>query len=87
MSTKPVAVYSRVSTADQDHAAQESVIQQWLDSSGIDSAKVEWYRDTESGDRMSRDEMKRLEKDIFAGKVKTVVCYKLDRLSATCWTG
>ena len=84
---KPVAIYVRVSSDDQTHAAQEEIINKWLESSGFDPARIEWYRDVESGKVFRREGMDRLEKDIFDGKVKTLVVYKLDRISRNMLDG
>jgi len=40
-----------------------------------------WYEDKESGKILKRPAFDRLQRDIFDGKVKAVVCWKLDRLS------
>jgi DNA invertase Pin-like site-specific DNA recombinase len=37
--------------------------------------------DTETGTRLQRPEFDHLQRDIFVGKVKTVIIWKLDRLS------
>jgi DNA invertase Pin-like site-specific DNA recombinase len=76
-----VACYVRVSTRHQKDDGQRAEIQKWLDANGIDPKKVEWYADKESGTTMKRPEFDRLLADIFHGKVKTVVLWKLDRLS------
>jgi DNA invertase Pin-like site-specific DNA recombinase len=76
-----VACYVRVSTRRQNDDGQRAEIQKWLDANGIDPKKVTWYADKESGTTMKRPEFDRLQADIFHGKVKTVVLWKLDRLS------
>lgn len=78
---KPTAVYVRVSTRDQRHDSQKDAIGTWLERNGYDPSMVEWYTDSESGRTMRRPEFERLQKDIFAGKVRTVVVYKVDRLA------
>ncbi len=78
---KPIAAYIRVSTKDQNNAGQKEVVLNWLIANGIDLASVEWYEDVECGQKFSRKGLDRLEADIFAGKVKTVVVYKIDRLA------
>lgn len=79
--TMTVACYVRVSTRRQNDDGQRAELQKWLDASGIDPMKVEWYCDKESGTTLKRPEFDRLQADIFHGKVKTVVLWKLDRLS------
>lgn len=76
-----VAAYIRVSTRRQNDDGQRAEVKKWLDNNGIDPAKVEWYCDKESGTTLKRPEFDRLQADIFHGKVKTVVLWKLDRLS------
>lgn len=76
-----IGAYLRVSSADQKHDSQRAEIQKYLKSNGIALKQVEWYADTETGTRLQRPEFDRLQGDIFAGKVKTVIIWKLDRLS------
>ena len=76
-----IACYCRVSTRQQKTDSQESEIKKWLEGNGIDLAQVEWYLDHETGKTLSRPEFSRLQKDIFNGQVKTVIVWKLDRLS------
>lgn len=82
-----VGCYVRVSTRHQKDDGQRAEIQKWLDASGIDPNKVEWYADKESGTSMKRPEFDRLQADIFHGKVKTVVLWKLDCLSRRLMDG
>ena len=79
--TVTVACYVRVSTRHQKDDGQRAEIQKWLDGNGIDPKQVGWYADKETGTTLKRPEFDRLQRDIFAGKVKTVVLWKLDRLS------
>lgn len=76
-----IGAYLRVSSADQKHDSQRAEIQKYIATNGISPKQVEWYADTETGTRMKRPEFDRLQADIFAGKVKTVIVWKLDRLS------
>lgn len=76
-----IAVYVRVSTIRQRDDSQRNEIAKWLELNGIDPAQVTWYSDKESGTTLKRPEFDRLQKDVFAGRVKTVVLWKLDRLS------
>lgn len=75
------AVLLRVSALDQKHDSQREVIQDWLVGQGLDPEAVRWYVEKESGRKMSREALDRLRADIFAGRVKTVVVYKVDRLA------
>ena len=76
-----VAVYVRVSTSEQDSglASQKQAIEQYLKGHGITDAT--WYEDRISGAKDRRPGLDRLQKDIFSGKVKCVIVWKLDRLS------
>lgn len=76
-----IGAYLRVSSADQKHDSQRTEIQRYLKNNGISASQVEWYADTETGTRIQRPGFDRLQADIFAGKVKTVILWKLDRLS------
>jgi DNA invertase Pin-like site-specific DNA recombinase len=76
-----VAAYVRVSSRYQKTDSQEAEIKKWLDGNGIPGDQVQWYRDTETGKTLDRPAFQRLQKDIFIGKVKTVIVWKLDRLS------
>src|SRR5882762_2798658 len=75
------AAYLRVSSADQKHDSQRSEIRSYLRNNDVPLSRVVWYEDTETGTQMKRPEFERLQADIFAGKVKTVIVWKLDRLS------
>ena len=74
-----IAAYVRVSTKDQNPDLQREEISSWAKANGI--KKVTWYEDRISGDKSSRPRLDTLRKDIFAGKVKTVILWKLDRLA------
>lgn len=79
------AVYVRVSTAGQNEAGQRREIQRWLTGNGL--LDVIWFIDKESGDTLARPAFEKLQRDIFDGKVKTVVVWKLDRLSRSLKDG
>lgn len=82
---KDIACYLRVSTSGQNEAGQRHEIERWL--SGYGWTGVSWYVDTASGDDLNRPEMDRLQADIFAGAISTVIVWKLDRLSRTIRDG
>lgn len=75
------AVYTRVSTKKQNDDAQTNAIEKWLASNDYDADSVEWYSDQESGGHTDRAALDALQADIFSGKVKTVIVWKLDRLA------
>jgi DNA invertase Pin-like site-specific DNA recombinase len=74
-------VYLRVSSDDQRNDSQRDRIEDWCRREGIDVDGLEWYEDVESGRTMDRREFDRLRNDIARGKCRTVVVYKLDRIS------
>lgn len=78
---KPVAIYLRVSTSDQSHDSQRHEVDRWLVAQGIDPARCEWYVDTESGRTLDRPEFARMGADVERGRRKTIVVYRLDRIS------
>jgi DNA invertase Pin-like site-specific DNA recombinase len=79
------AVYVRVSTVGQKEASQRLEIDRWLHGHGIKA--VEYYVDKRTGDNLKRPAFEKLQAAIFAGEVKTVVVYKLDRLSRSLQDG
>lgn len=76
-----IGCYARVSSRHQKADSQVSEINKWLKAQGHDENQVRWYVDKETGKTLQRAEFERMQKDIFAGNVKTVVIWKLDRLS------
>jgi DNA invertase Pin-like site-specific DNA recombinase len=77
-----IAVYLRVSTRRQDTRSQEPDLQRWVEAFA-DGTPVVWYSDKASGKTMDRPGWNRLEADIEAGRVTTVVVWRLDRLGRT----
>ena len=77
-----IAVYVRVSTRKQDTKSQEPDLRRWADTYS-DNAPVMWYRDKATGRTMDRPGWKHLEADLTAGKISTLVCWRLDRLGRT----
>lgn len=78
---KTIACYVRVSTKDQNLVNQERELKKWLRDNGIELERVEWYRDQVSGKNLDRPAMDRLRRDVDEGRIKTVVVWKLDRVS------
>lgn len=76
-----IAAYCRVSTVRQKADSQINEIAKWLKANGYDEGKIEWYIDKETGKTLKRPEFQRLQREIFSGKVKIVVVWKLDRIS------
>ncbi len=77
---KVIAAYLRVSTKQQYQRSQEPDLKRWVQSQ---EGEVVWYRDHFTGKTMRRPGMDRLLGDIRAGKVGTVVVWRLDRLGRT----
>ena len=75
------ACYCRVSSSHQKNASQKSEIQHWLKRHGIKPAQAQWFEDKETGKTLKRPAFNSLQKAIFDGKIKTVVVWKLDRIS------
>ncbi len=80
-----VAVYIRVSSIGQNLESQKREIEDWLKRNQIND--VSWYKDKSSGTNLDRPGFDKLQKDIFAGKIRTVVVWKLDRLSRSLAQG
>jgi DNA invertase Pin-like site-specific DNA recombinase len=84
---KIVAVYCRVSTFDQQNGlkSQEQSLEEYCNNHGFDN--LVWYKDKITGSTTNRPAFNKLQRDIFDGKVSTVVCWKLDRLSRSLKDG
>jgi DNA invertase Pin-like site-specific DNA recombinase len=78
---RPVAAYLRVSSKDQEPAAQRDAIARWLHAHAIAPSQVAWYIDTESGRTLRRAAFDRLQADIVTGTVRTVIVFKVDRIA------
>lgn len=85
--TGKVACYVRVSTVGQNESSQRAEIRKWLEGNGLAPADAIWYVDKESGDTLDRPKFGRLQQDVFAGAVRMVCVYKLDRLSRSLQDG
>jgi len=77
---KHIAVYLRVSSKNQDTRSQEPDLTRWA---AAQDKPVKWYGDKFTGKTMARPGWSKLEAGIRAGKVSTVVCWRLDRLGRT----
>lgn len=88
MAKKKTAVYLRVSSFNKQEKgmdSQERALKRYCSNQGF--AHLVWYKDRMSGASTNRPAFKRLQKDIFAGKIDTVICWKLDRLSRNLQDG
>jgi len=75
-----IGVYIRVSSNSQKSDSQRAEIQAWLDAHGH-TDNVQWFEDVETGSTLNRSGFNALSEAIFAGTVKTVVVWKLDRIA------
>lgn len=80
-SPESIAAYIRVSTYDQKTESQREEIARWLKNHGIDPESIQWFEDKETGKTLHRPAFLDLQRAVFDGKVKTVLVWKLDRLS------
>lgn len=78
---KHIAIYVRVSSKRQDTRSQEPDLKRW--EAAYAEGPVQWYRDKLTGKTMDRPGWQRLEADIDAGKVSTLVIWRIDRLGRT----
>jgi DNA invertase Pin-like site-specific DNA recombinase len=76
-----MACYCRVSTRRQKADGQKADILRWLTGNAVASAAVQWFEDVESGSTLKRPAFDRMQQGIFAGTIRTVVVWKLDRIS------
>lgn len=86
-SKKNVGIYCRVSTLDQEKGlrSQEKSLKDYCDNHGF--SNLVWYKDKVTGSTTDRPAFNKLKQDIFNGKVDTVICWKLDRLSRSLKDG
>ena len=82
-----IAVYIRVSSHSQKSDSQYAEIRRWLTAHGHALETVQWFEDMETGATLHRSGLLRLQEGIFAGTVKTVVVWKLDRLARSMREG
>lgn len=76
-----IACYCRVSTRHQKNDSQRAEIRRWLKNNNINLTDVRWFEDKETGKTARRFAFEQLQEAIFDGLVKTVVVWKLDRIS------
>ena len=76
---KMAAIYCRVSTFDQEKGlkSQEKALKDYCRNHGLN--EVIWYKDKLSGATTKRPEFEKLQRDIFSGRVDTVVCIQKDK--------
>jgi DNA invertase Pin-like site-specific DNA recombinase len=82
-----IGVYIRVSSHSQKSDSQRAEIRRWLRAHGHDLETVQWFEDTETGTTLTRSGLIRLQEAIFAGTVKMIVVWKLDRIARSMREG
>ena len=82
-----IGVYIRVSSPSQKSDSQRAEIQRWLGAHGYKPDAVQWFEDVETGATLNRSGFNALCEAIFAGTVKTVVVWKLDRMARSMKEG
>ena len=76
-----IACYIRVSTTSQNSEGQKKDVRRWLKGQGHKTKDVRWFEDKETGKHTDRPAFKELQSAVFMGDAKTVVVWRLDRLS------
>ncbi|MEM8944577.1 MAG: recombinase family protein [Planctomycetota bacterium] len=76
-----IACYCRVSSKRQKTDSQKEEIKRWLKGNGVKLASVTWFEDKETGKTLKRPAFDELQSAVFEGKVRTIVVWKLDRIS------
>jgi DNA invertase Pin-like site-specific DNA recombinase len=81
-----IAAYIRVSTVSQNLEGQKAEIERWIAGNAA-GEEVRWFVDKSTGTNIDRSGFKALQAAIFNGEVRTVIIYKLDRLSRSVRDG
>jgi DNA invertase Pin-like site-specific DNA recombinase len=76
-----MACYCRVSTHRQKVDGQKADSLRWRTGHAVAPAAIQWFEDVESGTTLKRPAFDRMQHGIFAGTIRTVVVWKLDRMS------
>lgn len=82
-----IAAYIRISSKSQKSDSQRQEIIKYLEAHGHDVNAVQWFEDTETGTTLSRSGLNALCEAVFAGTVKMVIVWKIDRLGRTLKDG
>ena len=77
-----IAIYARVSSAQQDTASQEPDLSRWADAYA-NGSRVKWFREIMTGTTMARPVWDKLEEAMKLGDVSKLVVWRLDRLGRT----
>lgn len=77
-----VAIYYRVSTERQDIKSQEHAIDLWFRDNGVPGCRIKVFKDEGiSGATMNRPALQTMLAEMRDGKLDTLICYRLDRIS------
>lgn len=76
-----IACYIRVSTTSQNSDGQKKDIKRWLKGQSHAAKEVRWFEDKETGKHTDRPAFKKMQEAVFMGELKTIVVWRLDRLS------
>lgn len=76
-----IACYCRVSCRRQKNDSQKAEIERWLKNHGIALSEVQWFEDKDTAKTLKRPAFDRMQRAIFEGTIRTVVVWKLDRIS------
>lgn len=75
-----IGIYERVSSGKQDLASQHGELDVWAKGQ---TEPLRWYSDKFTGKTLNRPGLDNLLRDMRAGKIKTVVVWRMDRLGRT----
>lgn len=81
---KNIGIYYRVSTDRQDLGSQELAIHNWIEALSLEKRPKKKYifkDEGHSGKTQNRPGLKKMLDIAYAGKIDTIVVYKLDRFS------
>jgi DNA invertase Pin-like site-specific DNA recombinase len=78
-----IAIYERVSSRGQKLDSQHHDLATWAKGQEANGQAVKWYSDTFTGKTLERPGMVKLLGDLRAGRIKSVVVWRLDRLGRT----
>lgn len=83
MKTK-VACYVRVSSVGQNEESQVNELKTYCENHGLEPV---WFIDKATGTNLDRPAFEEMQERLFKGEMKTVIVYKLDRLSRSLTDG
>lgn len=79
---KITAIYTRVSTAQQNTRSQKADLERWVKAQESETV-IRWFTDTATGRNMDRPGWMKLQGAIDAGQIGKLVVWRLDRLGRT----